>query len=575
MPETIGLDIGSHSIKLVGLKMTSKGPVLTHVGIKKIPQGEGEDLNFVSETIKSLYKEVGLKPGKVRLTVSGSGVNTRRITIPSMPKAELKEAVRWEIKDHLSFPVESAKIDFYILDEFVEDNVKKLDLIVVACPDNLIDRTLSIAEGASLQPVHLGVDPFAHWNALLAFDRLEKEKVVALIDLGSNKTDIHIFKDGILQFSREVTPAGEDITSAIMEGTVSEEEPHLLYERAEKIKHEIAIFSKASPERKDTEAINLSKISFLVRPVLEKLVAEIGRSLDYYKSQFHAERIDRLLLTGGGANLTDIASYLSGELRLPAEQFVPFRKILLDSKKIDPQVVKSLDQMSSLFTVATGVALPETKRIELLPVKPSYWSKARLEKSIPVVSALILLLVFLSIFWKMSGHVADLQRERDDKMAKIKTLETLQAKLVLLKDKEKQIRQNLSVFPSSMIVNVPFQDILKAVGLIVPDNVTVTSLSVQDKSKTSKEEPQTNEGRELQIKGLAFGSDFQCLTALAQLIERLEKSPLFKDAKLVTAEENKLYNQPGTEFEIVCDINPTLTPPLVKGDKEGLKGGRD
>ena len=145
--------------------------------------------------------------------------------------------------------------------------------------------------------------------------------------------------------------------------------------------------------------------------------------------------------------------------------------------------------MSSLFTVATGVALPETKRIELLPVKPSYWSKARLEKSIPVVSTLILLLVFLLIFWKMSGQVADLQRERDDKMAKVKTLETLQAKLVLLKDKEKQIRQNLSVFPSSMIENVPFQDVLKAISHIVPDNVTVTSFQFEKSQKPQKRTP--------------------------------------------------------------------------------------
>jgi hypothetical protein len=43
---------------------------------------------------------------------------------------------------------------------------------------------------------------------------------------------------------------------------------------------------------------------------------------------------------------------------------------------------------------------------------------------------------------------------------------------------------------------------------------------------------------------------------LSQIIERLERSPLFKNAKLVSAEENKLYNQPGGEFEIVCDIAP-------------------
>jgi len=84
----------------------------------------------------------------VRLTVSGSGVQIKRISIPSLPKNELKEAVRWEIKNYLPFPVETAQIDFHILNEYVEDNIKKLDLIVVACPKHLVDRTLSIAERA-------------------------------------------------------------------------------------------------------------------------------------------------------------------------------------------------------------------------------------------------------------------------------------------------------------------------------------------------------------------------------------------------------------------------------------------
>jgi len=44
MSELIGLDIGSHSIKLAGLRMTSKGPFLTHLSIKEIPYGpERED----------------------------------------------------------------------------------------------------------------------------------------------------------------------------------------------------------------------------------------------------------------------------------------------------------------------------------------------------------------------------------------------------------------------------------------------------------------------------------------------------------------------------------------------------
>src|SRR4030043_149943 len=135
MSEIIGLDIGSHSIKLVGLKMTSKGPFLTRIGMKEIPPGgDKEDINTFSETLKTLLEEVGVKTKKVNLVVSGSGVHIMTISLPPLPRAKLKEAVRWEIKDHLPFPVETARVDFHILDEYVEDNIKKLDLIVVACP---------------------------------------------------------------------------------------------------------------------------------------------------------------------------------------------------------------------------------------------------------------------------------------------------------------------------------------------------------------------------------------------------------------------------------------------------------
>jgi len=564
MPEIIGLDIGSHSIKLVGLKMTPQGPFLTRVGMKEIPPGgDKEDVNTVAETLKSLLCELGLKTKKVNLTISGSGVQIKRISVPSLPKAELKEAVRWEIKDHLPFPVETAQIDFHILNEYVEDNVKKLDLMVVACPKHLIDRTLSIAERAGLQPTHLDVVPFSLWNTLLAWDQIKKEETIALIDMGAEKTGIYLFKDRSLQFSREITPAGADITRAIVEGIGSAGEPELIYDRAEKIKQEMGIPSEPYQEAlRQAKNTTLLKISFLVRPVLEKLTAEIGRSLEYYRNLFNVEQIDRVLLTGGGANLKNIVSYLANELRLPVEHFNPLGKFLFDSKMIDVQL---LNQTGSIFTIAAGMALPETKRIELLPAKEPFLSKAQIGKLIPVLAPLITFFIFLVIIWYMNGQVTAIQKERDVKMAKTGSLDRLQEKLKLLKEKDLQIREKLSQFPSSMIVSIPYRDILREFNDILPDNVTLTLLSVQIKGKPLKKgspsskpqegESQKDEGRELYITGVAFGSDVRCLTALAQIIERLERSSLFKNVKLVSADENKLYTQPGAGFEIVCDIN--------------------
>jgi Tfp pilus assembly protein PilN len=165
----------------------------------------------------------------------------------------------------------------------------------------------------------------------------------------------------------------------------------------------------------------------------------------------------------------------------------------------------------------------------------------------------------------MNGQVTAIQKERDMKMGKVGNLDTLQTKLKLLKEKDLQIKEKLSQFPSSMIVSVPYRDILKGFNNILPGNVTLTLISVQSKGKPLKKggpppkplegESPKDEDRELYITGLAFGSDVRCLTALAQIIERLEKSPLFKNVKLVSADENKLYTQPGAGFEIVCDIN--------------------
>jgi len=351
-----------------------------------------------------------------------------------------------------------------------------------------------------------------------------------------------------LQFNREVTPAGADITKAIVEGIGSAGEPGRLYEQAENIKREIGITSESSREGITDKSTSLSKISFLVRPVLERLAAEIGRSLDYYRSQFNEERIDRILLTGGGANLKNIVSYLANELRLAVEHFNPLKKILLIQKR---------SMFSSLIrwvqpSPSGWIGFTEPKRIELLPAEEPFLSKVQIGKLIPVLAPLITFFIFLAIIWYMNGQVTTLQKERDAKMAKIANLDTLQTKLKLLREKDLQMKEKLSQFPSSMIVSVPYRDILKGFNDILPDNVTLTLLSVQSKGKPLKKElhPKApgrsipkDEGRELYITGVAFGSDVRCLTALAQIIERLERSPLFENVKLVSADENKLYTQ--------------------------------
>jgi hypothetical protein len=107
--------------------------------------------------------------------------------------------------------------------------------------------------------------------------------------------------------------------------------------------------------------------------------------------------------------------------------------------------------------------------------------------------------------------------------------------------------------------------------------MTLTFLEIQSGEKSagkppqsppSKEaEPQGHPRRILRLSGLAFGNDIHCLTALAKIIEGLERSSLFSNVKLTSTDENKLYNQLATEFDIVCDIDPPYSQEKGKGEK--------
>jgi Tfp pilus assembly protein PilN len=176
----------------------------------------------------------------------------------------------------------------------------------------------------------------------------------------------------------------------------------------------------------------------------------------------------------------------------------------------------------------------------------------------------VALIVFIWIFIGLAAKEAALKKDLEAKRTKIANLETLKAKITLLRERENRVKQELSLFPSSMLASVPYREMLREVSRIVPENVTLTLLSVRDKGKPMKKEAQTpkpeggessrDEGRELHITGMAFGSDANCLTALAKIIEGLERSPLFKNVKLASAEENKLFNQSAARFEMVCDV---------------------
>jgi len=531
MTNSIGLDIGSHSIKLVELRHAAKGVFLTNFAVKELPPEQGAGV--IEEKIKELLHEENIKARKVTIGVSGPQVAIRRASFPSMPKKELKEAVRWEAGKFISFPPEKIIVDFQLLGEIVEEGARKLDLMVAAVEREFIENQLAIIKEAGLRTAGVGTIPHALWHSMQTIPpvcrvngtgREAREGVTALIDIGAVKTSINIVKDNRLEFSREITTAGNAFTKAIEEaGTL--EGAALDFAGAEEIKKEYGI-----PKEEDVEEpkghLPLRKISFAMRPVLERLLTEINRSFEFHKSRLEEERVGRIFISGGGARLKGLKEYLADQLGAEVELLSPF------------------EGMASSLVIATGLALGKAKEINLLPEELRLIPRMLAQRYSPVALACLAAFVLFGMYLKMNVTSAKYRKELTSKKAELAGLQSANAGLFQLEETRKTLDQEKALLPKAALEQPSWGEILKEISRIIPRKTTLTGLSLRTKGTA----------KELRLKGVTFGGDAEVLGSIVEIMEGLEKSPFFKDARLSSSEENKEYSEQAGSFELRCEI---------------------
>jgi Tfp pilus assembly PilM family ATPase len=88
-------------------------------------------------------------------------------------------------------------------------------------------------------------------------------------------------------------------------------------------------------------------------PFLDAIISEVKRTDFAYHTQFPgAAKVERAILTGGGANLLGIQKYFGTQLDIPVVKGSPFLRFEYSSL-IEPLV----PELNSTLAVALGLAL--------------------------------------------------------------------------------------------------------------------------------------------------------------------------------------------------------------------------
>lgn len=324
---SIGVDIGTNSIKVVRLEKTKDKVKILGFAIEKII-----DKNFKNALSKSL-SGAGVYPHQsAAVAVTGQGVVSRSIELPLMNRIELESSMQFEIEKYVPFPLADVSSDYTIIQEMKDK--AKMSVLIAAAKNDIINERYNLAKEANLNLKVVDLDCLALANFFTEIVGW-KEKVACLgiINFGRSVSNINILVNGVPHLSRDIFIGGLDVTKRISE--VYEMD----YEEAENLK------VSPSPD-KEKELMDAWEA------ILSNLGAEIRVSLDYFEARNNMV-VEKLYITGGSARLKNIESFLGQALGVEVIKMDYLERIDFE-KDVDSDNFKA---NSDLLTIALGLAL--------------------------------------------------------------------------------------------------------------------------------------------------------------------------------------------------------------------------
>ena len=353
---TVGIDIGSSSIKAVEIEPTPNGWTVVNAAVAPTPSEAIKDgciINIVdvSQEIRNMLRDADIKAGGAVCAISGSQVIVRQVQFPKMPEAMLRKSIKYEAGKFISSSMEDSIVEFEILGEAEDPN--QMNVMLVAAPRDMIDSRVATLESAGLEPLVIDIESFALIRALVELNATDEylNSTIALIDIGASHTNVDIVSKGDFALTRNIPIAGDSFTNSIRS---------LLgggFDDAERAKREMT----AQYPIDELNAVGGdNKCWRVVQPLLDELIREIRRSILFYQSQFPEGSadagVDKIVVTGGTARIPGLGTYISNKLGINVEVAHVFEQKAIKTEAVNKDFI---DEHGSVLAVSTGLALKE------------------------------------------------------------------------------------------------------------------------------------------------------------------------------------------------------------------------
>lgn len=337
--KVLGIDIGTGSLKIIELNFKNERPVVTKLAIADFSDNLFEDGRLVKpdELTSVLQHQLatgGFSSREAVIAIGGRSIFIREVVFPQMAEDELKEAIKWDMEKYVPYAPDSFYYDFSIIG--TANNGLEMRVLLVAAPKYHIDALVSVLKLAGLKPIAVDGEAFALYRSIA------KAENSILVDIGQYMSQIIVYQQGIPTVTRIIPLAGQRFTEVIMNAL------DLDVNEAERLKQRQQGLLPAVNH--SLEHSDLHKQMLLL---VQELAREIRRTVEFYQVQNKEAIIEKIIISGGGANLDNLVQHLNTLLDIPILLHNP-ADIVEYSASYDRQYIKDI---APRIAAAIGLAL--------------------------------------------------------------------------------------------------------------------------------------------------------------------------------------------------------------------------
>jgi type IV pilus assembly protein PilM len=384
--------------------------------------------------------------------------------MPAMSRDELASALKFQAGDLIPIPMDEAVLDFAILGQGTnESGEATMQVLLVAAHEAPTARLVAAVESAGLSVGAVDLLPLALIRALTHAGAAGVSE--GIVSFGGGVTAIAVHESGIPRFVRVIGTGGRELTDAI---TV---ELSLPPETAEALKRQLG---------QSGDEVVVRARNAIERP-LTMLLDEVRSSLDYYRNQPGAARLDRVVVTGGASQLPGLTERLSSLVGLPVEPASPRHGLEIgdirfpvdEYPRLDPYLPASVGLALGGAGLGTVVDLTPRKRAKVKSASPGVNGKG-----LVAVAAGLIVLLGVPTFLASQG-LSDKQETRDSIQTDNAQLQSaIDEKMPILEASQQADALDAQI-ASLLETDVSWSHMLQDVSRVMPANVWLSSFGGQ------------------------------------------------------------------------------------------------